>query len=197
MQLTFLTPENMLKIELNPFTDLETPRLKLRQVRNSDAPEILFFRSDATIMRYLDREKLQTLADAETYIAGLDQAIAENNGINWGICPQNSDKLIGTIGLWRFIKPNHRGEIGYSLHPDLWGQGLMREALQIVLNYGFEKLNLHSVEANINPENNASRKLLEKLGFVQEAHFKEDYYFQGKFLDSVIFSLLNPAHRNQ
>ncbi|HSI91748.1 MAG TPA: GNAT family protein, partial [Adhaeribacter sp.] len=105
------------------------------------------------------------------------------------------DTLIGTICLWRFDKANHRGEIGYQLHPDFWRQGLMHEAMQAVLDFAFQTLNLHSLSANINPENLASRKLLEKNGFVQEAHFRQDFYFRGKFLDSVIFSLLTPSAR--
>lgn len=184
----------MLEIELNPFTELCTERLHLRQVKKSDTPEVLVFRSDDRIMLYLDRAKLQSVAEAEEFIAVMNKAIDENNGITWGICLKNADKLIGTIGLWRFIKQNHRAEIGYTLHPDFWGQGLMQEAMKAVIDYGFQKLNLHSIEANINPDNQASRRQLEKHGFVQEAHFKEDYYFQGKFLDSVIFSLLNPEH---
>ena len=186
----------MLHIELNPFQNLETERLYLRKVRPEDAPEILFFRSDDRIMQYLDKEKMQTEAEAREFIHKYDQAIQENEGINWGIYRKaDPEKLIGTIGLWRFIKHNHRAEIGYTIHPDFWNQGIASEALTAVLNYGFRTLKLHSVEANINPENNASRRLLEKHGFVQEAHFKEDYYFNGRFLDSVILSLIDPATR--
>ncbi|MBK0402472.1 GNAT family N-acetyltransferase [Adhaeribacter sp. BT258] len=186
----------MLEIELNPFTYLHTERLLLREVQETDAPEIFIFRSDDRIMQYLDREKLNSETEALEFIGKYKKAIHENEGINWGICLKDSDKLIGTIGLWRFIKANHRAEIGYSLHPDFWNKGLMREAMQAVLDYGFQTLKLHSIEANINPKNEASRKLLEKHGFVQEAYFREDYYFQGKFLDSVILSLIDPATRN-
>ena len=186
----------MLEIELNPFQNLETERLFLRQVRESDAPEILTLRSDDRIMLYLDKEKMQTEAEAREFIQKYDLAIQENEGINWGIYQkEDPEKLIGTIGLWRFIKHNHRAEIGYTIHPDFWNQGLASEALNAVLNYGFRTLKLHSIEANINPENKASRRLLEKHGFVQEAHFKEDYYFNGRFLDSVILSLVDPATR--
>lgn len=69
--------------------------------------------------------------------------------------------------------------------------------MKSVLDYGFKQLNLHSVEANINKMNNASRNLLEKFGFVKEAHFKENFYFNGTYLDSVIYSLINPTHPRQ
>ncbi|MBP6649301.1 MAG: GNAT family N-acetyltransferase, partial [Bacteroidia bacterium] len=76
------------------------------------------------------------------------------------------------------------------LHPDYQKQGIMAEALLKVLDYGFKTMKLHSVEANVNPENAGSINLLEKSGFVREAYFRENYYYDGKFLDSAIYSLL-------
>lgn len=70
-------------------------------------------------------------------------------------------------------------------------QGIMFEAIQKVTAFGFDSMKLHSIEANINPENMASKKLLEKAGFTKEAHFKENYFFNGRFIDSAIYSLLN------
>jgi ribosomal-protein-alanine N-acetyltransferase len=72
------------------------------------------------------------------------------------------------------------------------GKGIMQEALSAVLNYGFELLKLHSVEANVNPNNVSSIKLLERNGFVREAYFKENYYYNNQFLDTAIYSLLTP-----
>ncbi|KAA9345548.1 GNAT family N-acetyltransferase [Adhaeribacter soli] len=182
----------MLEINLNPFTELQTDRLILRQVRESDAPEILFLRSDDAVMKYLDREKMESLNEARQLIQDALISVKKNEGIMWAICLRGTDFLIGTIGHWRFDKAHHRSEIGYTIRPAFWGQGLMSEAMQAVLDYGFNQLHLHSVEANVNPNNQASIKLLEKHGFVKEAHFKENYYFRGRFLDSAIYSLLKP-----
>ena len=88
-------------------------------------------------------------------------------------------------------KEHYRAEIGYLLHPDYQQKGIMDEALKAVIKYGFETMQLHSIEANVNPANAASMKLLEKNGFVKEAYFKENYFYNGQFLDSVIYSLLN------
>ena len=87
-------------------------------------------------------------------------------------------------------KEHYRSEIGYALNPLFQGKGIMQEAMQAIIQYGFEIMKLHSVEANVNPANEASMRLLEKNGFVKEAYFRENYYFDGKFLDSVIYSLL-------
>jgi [ribosomal protein S5]-alanine N-acetyltransferase len=77
------------------------------------------------------------------------------------------------------------------LHPNFWNKGIMKEALLAAIDFGFNQMKLHSIEAHINPDNVASGILLEKTGFVREAYFKEDFFFRGKFSDSAIYSLLN------
>jgi ribosomal-protein-alanine N-acetyltransferase len=106
---------------------------------------------------------------------------------------KNEFKLIGNIGIWRIEKEHHRAEIGYALHPSHQGKGIMQEALKAVLDYGFHMMKLHSMEANVNPDNAASIKLLERANFVREAYFKENYFFDGKYLDSAIYSLIRPV----
>jgi RimJ/RimL family protein N-acetyltransferase len=73
----------------------------------------------------------------------------------------------------------------------------MQEAMIIVIDYGFRAMHLHSIEANVNPDNAASIKLLQRNNFVREAYHKENYYFNGKFLDSAIYSLLTPLNNKQ
>jgi ribosomal-protein-alanine N-acetyltransferase len=89
------------------------------------------------------------------------------------------------------IPAHYRAEIGYVLHPQHQGKGLMTEAMKAVIHYAFEVMQLHSIEANINPLNIASKQVLLKNGFVQEAYFRENFYFNGVFLDSMIFSRIN------
>jgi ribosomal-protein-alanine N-acetyltransferase len=95
--------------------------------------------------------------------------------------------MLGFIGFFSFEKENHRAEIGYMLFPENFRKGIMLEALEAVVQFGFNSLNLHSIAANINPLNTASAKLLEKADFKKEAYFRENYYFNGKFLDSIIY----------
>jgi ribosomal-protein-alanine N-acetyltransferase len=68
----------------------------------------------------------------------------------------------------------------------------MHEALKAILDYGFQEMGLHSVEANVNPSNLASIRLLEKNHFIREAYFRENYFYDGRYIDSAIYSLLNP-----
>jgi ribosomal-protein-alanine N-acetyltransferase len=73
----------------------------------------------------------------------------------------------------------------------------MKEAIRELLDYGFTHLKLHSVEANINPANQASEALLKSVGFIKEAYFKENFYFNGQFIDSAIYSLVKPGINNR
>ncbi|TDD77358.1 GNAT family N-acetyltransferase [Flavobacterium caseinilyticum] len=181
----------MLTINFSPFPNLETDRLLLRRVDFNDIKEILALRSNPETMKYIPRPLLKTDEDALEHIAMIDFKIENNEGINWAITLKNNPKLIGIIGHYR-IKPEHyRAEIGYMLLPEYQGKGIISEAMKEVLNYGFNIMKLHSLEAVIDPENHASAKVLEKNGFVKEAHFKEYEFFEGRFLDSVIYSLLN------
>ena len=181
----------MLAINFSPFPELSTKRLLLRRITKYDAPCILKLRSDETVMRFIDRERAKTLADAESFIRRIDDSLQANEGLTWGMAlKEEPDLLIGTIGYWRIIKEHYRAEIGYMLRPDLWGKGIMKEALLEVINTGFNSLKLHSIEAHINPENTASGNILQSTGFVKEAHFKEDFYYEGTFRDTIIYSRL-------
>ena len=121
----------------------------------------------------------------------IDTKIETNEGINWAITLKDNPKLIGVIGHYR-IKPEHyRAEIGYMLLPEYHGKGIVSEAVKEAVNYGFQVMKLHSIEAIIDPDNHASAKVLEKNGFIKEAHLKENEFFNGRFLDSVIYSILN------
>lgn len=181
----------MLAINFSPFPNLETERLLLRRVDVKDVNEIIALRSNPETMKYIPRPLVKTTEDALEHIAMMDAKIENNEGINWAITQKGNPKLIGVIGHYR-IKPEHyRAEIGYMLLPEFSGKGIISEAVKEVVKYGFKGMQLHSIEAVIDPENNASAKVLEKNGFVKEAHLKENEFFEGRFLDSVIYSLLN------
>lgn len=77
------------------------------------------------------------------------------------------------------------------LLPENQGKGILSEAIKEVVKYGFDVMKLHSIEAIINPENIGSEKVLQKNGFVKEAHLKENEFYEGRFLDTVIHSILN------
>jgi len=184
----------MLEINLQPFPVLTTERLTLREISMDDAEEIFFLRSDKEMLAYLDRDPAKTIDEAIQWIEMIHDLTKKNEVVTWAISLKDQPKLIGTITFWNVKKEHHRAEIGYALHTAHQGKGLMQEAMTTVLDYGFNKINLHSIEANVNPDNKASIKLLERNNFLREAFLRESWYYNGRFLDAATYSLINPHH---
>lgn len=182
----------MLQLNFPSFPTLETERLILRAHKNADAKALFSLRTNNKVMRYIDRENPKNLEETEAKIKLMQNGFDNKTPIAWVIAfKETPNNMIGEIGFYRTDLANYRAEVGYMLHPDFWRRGLISEALRNVINFGFREMKLHSISANINPGNDASRQILLKHGFEKEAYFKEDYYFQGKFLDSEIYGLIN------
>ena len=183
----------MLSPNFTPFPVLTTERLLLRQIALTDALKVQQLRSNEEVMLYINRPLTLSLAEAEAWIGMVMEAQASNNGITWVISLKEAPAdHMGSIGLWRIEKENYRAEIGYMLDPAWQRKGIMYEAIQEVLNYGFAQMKLHSIEAQLDPRNAASAALLQKAGFVQEAYFKENYFLRGAFADTAVYSMLTP-----
>ena len=182
----------MLLLNFSPFPSLSTKRLDLRRISDQDEEEIFFLRSDKEILQFLDRNPAKSIDEARQWIRMINDGTDNNQYITWAMALKSDPKLIGTIAFWNVQKEHYRAEIGYALVSEFQGKGLMQEAMTIVLDYGFNTMKLHSVEANVNPANKRSIRLLEKNGFVREAYHRENYYYNGRFLDSVIYSLIDP-----
>ena len=182
----------MLKVSFNPFPDLESERLLLREVTEADVNEVFDIRSDAQTMQYIPRPLAKTKEDALDHIHMIRKGVLDDEFINWAITVKGDNKLTGMICLLRMQLHNYRSEIGYILHPAYRGRGMMNEAVQRVVDYAFNDLKFHSLEAVIDPQNAASEKVLLKNHFVKEAHLKENEFYNGRFLDTVIYSRLNP-----
>ncbi|MFA6277029.1 MAG: GNAT family N-acetyltransferase [Pedobacter sp.] len=181
----------MLQLNFPSFPVLETERLLLREHALADADTLFAMRTNENVMRFIDRERPKTIQDIETFISTFNEGFKQGQHLAWVIAlKENPNQMIGSIGYWRTNLANYRAEIGYMLHPNYWRKGIISEALNKTIAFGFNEMKLHTIQANINPGNDASRQILVKHGFVKEAYFKEDYYFNGKFLDSEIYSLL-------
>ncbi len=174
-----------------PFQNLESARLLLKQIIPEDVNEVFELRSNAETMKYIPRPLVTSNEEAMEHIKMIQDKIEKNEGINWAITLKDNKKLIGVIGHYRMRWEHFRSEIGYMLLPQYHGKGIATEAIQLMVDYGFNQMNMHSLEGIIDPANIASARVLEKNGFVKEAHFKENEFFDGKFLDSVIYSLVN------
>lgn len=172
------------------FPKLETRRLILRKQEFSDAAEVKQIRSDERVMLYMDSKRHTSIEIAKRFVAENVAMYDNQKGLFWALIEKKSGLYIGDFAFFDIDYKNARTEIGYTLKPEFWKKGLMKEAMQVIFNFGFNKLNLHSLEANINPGNTNSRNILIKMGFKKEAYFRENYFYNGQFLDSEIYSLL-------
>ncbi|MCD6013385.1 MAG: acetyltransferase, ribosomal protein N-acetylase [Flavipsychrobacter sp.] len=182
----------MLQVNFNPFPVLATERLVLRAFTNDDVNEMYRMRTDEAIMRYIDRPRPKSIEETFPFIEKITNMVNNNEGIAWAITLKDAPTMIGHMSFHILMKAHYRAEVGYMMDTRHQGKGLVSEALKAVLQYGFNIMGLHSVEAHVNPENTASRKLLEANNFKQEAYFKENFYWEGSFRDTVIYSLLKP-----
>jgi ribosomal-protein-alanine N-acetyltransferase len=172
------------------FPEFDSEQLHFRKINFSDAKEILSIRSNDDVMRFMDVPRHNSVSDSEKLIRAIGDSYKNEEGISWAIIEKQSNAFIGYIGFIRMNPEHCRAEIGYALKPEFWGRGFMFETINRIVRFGFEEMNLHSIEANVNPLNERSQRVLERVGFIKEAYFRENYLFDGKFLDSVIYSLL-------
>ena len=155
----------MLNGAFTPFPILTTERLTLRQLVSNDEHEIFTLRSDSEINKYLDRQLSNTIEDARNFINKINESINKNDSLYWAITLSDKDKLIGTICLFGFSDENYKCEIGYELLINFQRQGIMKEAVEKVIDYAFNTIKVKKIEAFLHKDNQSSVKLLEKFSF--------------------------------
>jgi [ribosomal protein S5]-alanine N-acetyltransferase len=181
----------MLQINLHPFTQLNTPRLLLRQFLPDDVADVFSFRSNAQAMQHIKRPMAKNISDTVNHLEIIDSFYQKNEAINWAICPaENPKKVMGLMGIFKIDASNALAEIGYMLHPNFWRKGFLNEALPATILFAFEQLQLNRLEAVVLTDNEASVKLLQKHGFTLEATNRQNIFWEGRFWDSYVFALL-------
>lgn len=171
-------------------TTLETSRLVLRWIDERDAEALFALFSDTEVTRFWSVGAWTSMDQARQAIARDLAGYADGTSLRLAIHLAGQPGLIGTIGLHRFVDQSRRCEVGYALAPRHWGKGYISEALEAALDYGFAALNLNRVEADIDPRNGASARVLERLGFRKEGFMPERWIVQGEMADTVNYGLL-------
>lgn len=174
---------------------MQTERLRLRAFSRADADAFLKIFSDQRVLAYWASEPISTQVEAEALVDKELQLAEDNSCHNWAISLISDDNLIGKITLFRIDDANRRAEIGYFLDSDHWGQGYMFEALGCVLDHAFDELGLHRIEADVDPGNEPSLRLLDRFGFEREGFFRERWLMRGEWYDSIMLGLLADDHR--
>jgi [ribosomal protein S5]-alanine N-acetyltransferase len=164
---------------------LRTPRLILRQLRLADAPSLHVAMSDKAHMRWWSSAEHKNVAETQAYIGW--NASEDEGHLCWAITERN-DQALG----WVILMPRRDGvqEVGYILRPDHGGRGLTKEAVWAAVGYGFSALGLRRIMADIDPENIASIRLVEALGFRLEGQLRDEWKTHIGIRDSLIYAVL-------
>ncbi len=183
-------------IEGNKLPSLTSTRVVLRWLEQSDLPALFQVFSDRRAMRYWSSPPWTEKADAVKTLDSIRRHFAEDSLYQWGIARLTDDTIIGTCTLAQIDAGNRRAEIGFILRSDQWGQGYMSEATNTLLRFAFRELNLHRIEADVDPRNEPSIRLLERLGFQREGYLRERWLVGEEINDTVFYGLLNHDWQN-
>jgi RimJ/RimL family protein N-acetyltransferase len=171
---------------------IETGRLALRELRETDEPDLHACWADPRYQRFYP--EIEDVAQAVRALLGrLIAARSEQPRRTWqlAITLRGHDRLIGNCGI-RVNDPARReANIGYELHPDHWGRGYATEAARAILGFGFSSLEMHRVWAECVADNTASAHVLEKLGMRREAHLREHQWYRTRWWDTLIYAILD------
>lgn len=176
-----------------PFTEhlrLDSPRLQLAPLSLDDAEAFFAIQSDPDVMRYWNHAPWTDIGQARTAIALSRDALAEGTRLTLGVRAHGSGQLLGTCLLFAVDTESARAEIGYNLAAAAQGRGYMTEALGRLVDYAFDDLGLRRLEAEIDPRNAPSAKVLERLGFREEGLLRERWCVDGEISDSALYGLL-------
>ena len=175
--------------DLKPVT-LTTGRLKLRWMIEDDVAGHYAVFADPVVARYWSSEPWTDIEQSRQAIAAAMAAYADGSGLRFGIELLATGELIGNASLHHFFEQNRRCEIGYALAGKHWGQGYATEALRALIGHGFDALGLNRIEADIDPRNAGSARVLEKLGFRKEGYMPERWIVGGEMADTAFYGLL-------
>jgi len=177
------------------FPVIKTERLTLRKLEKNNVEEMFKIFSNEKIMQYYGRFPMTEITEAKALICKFSQSFESNEAIRWGIELNDRNIFIGTCGFHNWKKPHSRAEIGYELAEEHWGYGYMKEAVNAIIKYGFEQIELNRIEAVVYPENIASEGLLKKLGFQHEGLLRNYAYFREKYQDLNMFSYIKHEYK--
>ncbi len=169
---------------------IETDRLIIRLAKPDDAEAIYSYRSDVVENKYQGWHPA-SMEEVRDYMSHMPKHLdVADTCFQFVMITVDGNQLIGDMGIVFTNQDKMQAEVGCTLHKDYQGKGYATEALGAMVNYLFLTLNKHRVIASVDPRNTASIRLIERLGFRQEAHFRQSYYLRGEWVDDIIYAML-------
>jgi RimJ/RimL family protein N-acetyltransferase len=170
---------------------IETERAFLRPIEKEDNEQIFSYRSDSETNKYQGWIP-KTLNDVNEFISkNPDEINKPETWFQLVIIEKSTNKIIGDIGIHFIDSDNFQSEIGCTLSKEYQGKGFATETMRATVDYLFKKLYKHRIVTSIDPQNIDSIKLVERIGFRKEGHFKESLLIDGKWVDDIVYALLD------
>ncbi|WP_298442119.1 GNAT family protein [uncultured Ferrimonas sp.] len=173
-----------------PNQPIITARCRLRPVQRCDASALMPLYSDVEAMRYWSCPPFTKLTQAQHLVDRGVSAWQSDDSMMWLIKQGSTGQIVGTLSVFALSAQNRRAEVGYMLSRSMWGQGLMSEALGAIVHLCFADMGLNRLEADIDPNNGGSARLLQRLGFQHEGRLRQRWVVDGVKSDSDLYGLL-------
>ena len=171
---------------------LQGAKVQLRALRDDDAPAVFAIFGDPEVMKFWSSPPMADVAAAAALVAELQTFFDRRHLFQWGITRHDGGEVLGTCTLHNLELEHRRAEVGFALRRDVWGQGLAADALSTLIRFSFAELDLHRLEADADPQNERSLRLLERQGFRREGYLRERWHHLGEVQDAVFLGLLRP-----
>jgi ribosomal-protein-alanine N-acetyltransferase len=148
------------------FPFLETERMLLRPLKESDGELFFSLRSNPEVNRFINRNPAKTMEDAEMHITKVLAGVKREETVMWIMEAKENGNAMGSLLFWNLDRETSKAELGYEILPSYSGKGFVSEGLKAILDYGWNQMNLRFVEGIVHRKNLASIHLLEKFGFI-------------------------------
>jgi RimJ/RimL family protein N-acetyltransferase len=176
-----------------PGYPIETARLALRPFTPDDFDDLYAYQSRPDVARYLhwearDQAQVRQALEDQCRETSLD---AEGDWLTFAVQWREAGKVVGEVGLKLVSREHRQGEVGFVFNPDYQGRGLATEAATVVLDLGFCSLGWHRIIGCCDARNQASARLMERIGMRREAHFVHSEIVKGEWADELVFAILD------
>lgn len=186
-------------LPMNMSFRLETDRLIIRPIKESDLDAVFEYASNPNVAEYVTFNPHETIKDTERFFEYAKKNYLEGMFEPMGITLKDAhdDRVVGTIGLFSRGRKSFTAEFGYALHHKLWGRGIMTEALLAMIEFAFSNLPYHRLQAHCMEGNPASGRVMEKAGMTYEGTFRDLMYVKEKFRTLRCYAILKNEWEKQ
>jgi len=169
---------------------METDRLILRKISLADEEEIFSYASIPEVSKYVSWECHETIEDTREFINLTLERYSKDEAGEWALVLKNTNRIIGIAGFVQYRKEHKSIEVGYVLARDYWRQGFAAEAVQRLIRFAFTEMSLNRVEAVHFPDNEASGRVMQKVGMTYEGLMREKVFIKGHFQDLKQYAII-------